>query len=75
MPAMTIPHKHIAVLDRMIKQLGDTFIAFQEDRHPDISVSTYARVCSDMTMQLETLKWFREVAARSYGDPAVIIDG
>lgn len=68
---MTIkPHTAIGVLDRMIKQLTETFAAFQEDKHPDISATTYAKICTDMNLQLETLQFARGVCAKGYGDPA-----
>ena len=64
------PATHIGVLDRMITQLTETFAAFKEDRHPDISESTYRRVCGDMDMQLNALKFARAELVRAYGDPA-----
>lgn len=64
------PRQCVGVLDRMITQLSETFKAFQEDKHPGISATIFAKVCSDMTMQLEALKMARGTAAEKYGDPA-----
>jgi len=62
--------QHIGVIDRMTKQLTETFAAFQEDKHPNISASTYAKVCGDMNMQLAALKWMRAEVVSIHGDPA-----